>query len=114
MIRIHLCELFSLTRTNNNNAVVNDVVTRGNNMDNNSSSSNNNNCISINLLRTQQLISLEKQLNTMIDEEGAMERIKGTPLPLVYVTHLRTWLVLFLLSMPYFWEPSLGYATIPV
>jgi len=64
--------------------------------------------------RTQILISLEKQLIVLIDEEGALERIKGTPLPLVYVAHLRTWLMLFLLSQPYIWESALGYATIPV
>uniref|UniRef100_A0A7S4ALE2 Bestrophin homolog n=1 Tax=Pseudo-nitzschia australis TaxID=44445 RepID=A0A7S4ALE2_9STRA len=70
--------------------------------------------ISISDFRSKQLISLENQLNVMIDEEGAMERIKGTPLPMVYVTHLRTWLMVFLLSQPYFWEQSLGYVTIPV
>lgn len=64
--------------------------------------------------RGKLLLSLEEQLNVMIDEEGALERIKGTPLPLVYVTHLRTWLMLFLLTLPYFWEASLGYALIPV
>ncbi|OEU11720.1 hypothetical protein FRACYDRAFT_276761 [Fragilariopsis cylindrus CCMP1102] len=92
MIRVHMCELFSPdvdTTTNTEDEDVND-------------------------LRTKQLIAIEDQLNSMIDESGAMERIKGTPLPLVYVTHLRTWLMLFLLSMPYFWEASLGYATIPV
>ena len=70
--------------------------------------------IALSDFRTQQLLSLEQQLNVMIDEEGALERIKGTPLPLVYVTHLRTWLMLFLLTLPYFWEASLGYAIIPV
>jgi putative membrane protein len=64
--------------------------------------------------RTQQMILLEKQLNDMMMQEGAMERIKSTPLPLVYVTHLRTWLLIFLLAMPYLWQPSLGYITVPV
>lgn len=64
--------------------------------------------------RTQQLILVEQQLNSMMNEEGAMERIKGTPLPLVYVTHLRTFLMMFLLTVPYIWVPALGYFTIPV
>ena len=64
--------------------------------------------------RTQQLVALERQLNVLIDEHGVVERIKGTPLPMVYVTHLRTWLMLFLLTLPYFWEASLGYAIVPV
>ena len=111
MIRIHMCELFSP-----------DVDTTTNTEDEDGTGFNNNNDImpsplqsyAVNDLRTKQLIAIEDQLNSMIDESGAMERIKGTPLPLVYVTHLRTWLMLFLLSMPYFWEASLGYATIPV
>jgi putative membrane protein len=113
MIRIYVCELFSP----NTDA---DATTKKDDDDDDDGSNNNNNIMSlsqsyaVNDLRTQQLIAIEDQLNSMIDESGAMERIKGTPLPLVYVTHLRTWLMLFLLSMPYFWQSSLGYATIPV
>lgn len=70
--------------------------------------------ITLSDFRAKQLIFLEEQLNVLIDEEGVLERIKGTPLPMVYVTHLRTWLMLFLLSLPYFWEAALGYAIIPV
>lgn len=81
--------------------------------------SNSNDCnaarsIALSQFRTQQLVSLEQQLNVLIDEVGALERIKATPLPLVYVTHLRTWLMVYLLTMPYFWESSMGYALIPV
>jgi predicted membrane chloride channel (bestrophin family) len=113
MIRIYVYELFSP----NTDA---DATTKKDDDDDDDGSNNNNNIMSlsqsyaVNDLRTQQLIAIEDQLNSMIDESGAMERIKGTPLPLVYVTHLRTWLMLFLLSMPYFWQSSLGYATIPV
>jgi len=64
--------------------------------------------------RTQQLVALEQQLNVLIDEHGVLERIKGTPLPMVYVTHLRTWLMLFLLILPFFWEETLGYGIVPV
>ena len=100
LIRFHLGELFSSPTPNS--AELND----------------NGNCNYNNIydcLRRQQLlISTEEQLNTMILEMGAMERIKGTPLPLVYVAHLRTWLILFLLAMPYFLQEALGYLTIPV
>lgn len=70
--------------------------------------------IALSDFRTKQLVSLEAQLNVLIDEVGAMERIKGTPLPMVYVTHLRTWLMLYLLTLPYFWAVPLGYVIIPV
>lgn len=57
------------------------------------------------------------KLESMIDELmmccGAMERIKATPLPIVYVSHLRTFLLLSLLMIPYAWGPSWGWATIP-
>lgn len=70
--------------------------------------------VSVAQFRAQQLTFIEEQLNGLMNDLGAMERIKATPLPLVYVTHLRTWLLLFLLSMPFIWQPSLKYATIPV
>jgi putative membrane protein len=43
-----------------------------------------------------------------------MERIRSSPLPLVYVAHLRTFLLLFLIALPYLSEPSWGWATIPI
>jgi putative membrane protein len=64
--------------------------------------------------RSQRLETLEKEVNNLILEMGALERIQATPLPLVYVTHLRTFLVGFLLGFPYIWERNLGYGTIPV
>jgi predicted membrane chloride channel (bestrophin family) len=39
--------------------------------------------------------------------------VRGTPLPIVYVTHLRTFLIFSLLLFPYVWGPSLGWVTIP-
>mmetsp|Transcript_53037 Transcript_53037/g.128695 ORF Transcript_53037/g.128695 Transcript_53037/m.128695 type:complete len:446 (-) Transcript_53037:112-1449(-) len=62
---------------------------------------------------SKQLVLLESQLNRSMGCTGAMERIKSTPLPLVYVAHLRTWLFLMLLIMPYIWAASLGWLTIP-
>jgi putative membrane protein len=64
--------------------------------------------------RSQQLDTLEKQINGLILEMGALERIRSTPLPLVYVTHLRTFLLAFLLAIPYIWWGTLRYATIPI
>jgi putative membrane protein len=103
MIRFHLAGLFGPA----------DFVTESN-PEGIGSPHNTARAIAISDFRTQQLLSLENQLDVMIDEEGALERIKGTPLPLVYVTHLRTWLMLFLLTLPYFLDTSLGYAIIPV
>ena len=43
-----------------------------------------------------------------------MERIKSTPLPIVYVSHLRTFLLFNLLLFPYVFGPSWGWSTIPI
>lgn len=63
---------------------------------------------------TQQLDTLEKSLNVCMDNCGGMERIRATPLPLVYVSHLRTFLLIALFLLPYVLGPSWGWGTIPV
>jgi ion channel-forming bestrophin family protein len=63
---------------------------------------------------TQQLNALETQLNTMIWCGGGMERIKSTPLPIVYVSHLRTFLMINLILFPWVFGPSWGWSTIPI
>lgn len=105
-IRYHIGELFAPTEWDD---------TKGNSSeDTKTTNFRDARFIAVSDFRSKLLVSLEEQLNVLIDEEGAMERIKGTPLPIVYVTHLRTWLMLYLLSMPYFWEESLGFTTIPI
>jgi ion channel-forming bestrophin family protein len=69
---------------------------------------------SIAISRTQEMDTLEHQLNTMIWSGGGMERIKATPLPMVYVSHLRTFLILNLCIFPYIFGPSWGWITIPI
>jgi ion channel-forming bestrophin family protein len=57
---------------------------------------------------------LEKQLNQIIHAFGGMERIAGTPLPIVYVSHLRTFLLIDLIVFPYVFGPSWGWGCIPI
>jgi len=70
--------------------------------------------VSKSIARTQHLKHLEEQLNTLIWSGGGMERIKGSPLPVVYVSHLRTFLLFNLLLFPYVFGPSWGWSTIPI
>ena len=56
----------------------------------------------------------EKLLDMIIKEIGMLENILTTPLPLVYVTHLRTFLMLYLLILPYLTETLWGWWTIPI
>jgi putative membrane protein len=44
---------------------------------------------------------------------GGMERIRATPLPLVYVAHLRTFLLCYLLFMPLVYISHWQWGTIP-
>jgi putative membrane protein len=58
---------------------------------------------------TEQMNTLERTLNNIMDQQGAMERIRSTPLPIVYVAHLRIFLLIFLFALPYVWLSSFGW-----
>ncbi|GAX15513.1 putative membrane protein [Fistulifera solaris] len=60
------------------------------------------------------LMALETHVDMLLECCGGLERIRGTPLPIVYVAHLRTFIVFALLFFPYLWGPSWGWATIPI
>ena len=63
---------------------------------------------------SHQLAVLEQEWTVLLDKCGGMERIKATPLPMVYVSHLRTFLVISLLLYPYVWGSEWGWGTIPI
>lgn len=63
---------------------------------------------------TVQRDRLEQDLNVYMTQYGAMERIRATPLPIVYVAHLRTMLLLYLMLFPYVFGPQQHWATIPL
>jgi ion channel-forming bestrophin family protein len=57
----------------------------------------------------------EEQLNRLIWVGGGLERIQATPLPLVYVSHLRTFLLLNLLLFPWVYGGNVvNWWTIPM
>jgi len=57
---------------------------------------------------------MEQSLFELINEMGGLERVRSTPLPLVFVTHLRTFLFIYLISLPYMYAHQWGWATIPM
>lgn len=61
---------------------------------------------------SSQLCLLEQLLNNLIDNMGGLERVKSTPLPIAFVTHLRTFCMLYLLSLPYLYSSTWGWGTI--
>mmetsp|Transcript_23005 Transcript_23005/g.47999 ORF Transcript_23005/g.47999 Transcript_23005/m.47999 type:complete len:431 (-) Transcript_23005:1280-2572(-) len=66
------------------------------------------------IARAQQMHLLETSLDKVVVACGGLERIKGTPLPLVYVSHLRTFLLINLLLLPYVFGSDWGWYTIPL
>jgi putative membrane protein len=56
---------------------------------------------------------LSKYLEGLITQEGALERLRATKLPQIYVTHLRTFLILYCFSIPFVYALNWGWATIP-
>ena len=59
------------------------------------------------------LRTLDVHVDEMIGQVGGMERIRATPLPLVYVAHLRTFLLCYLLFMPLVYIGQWQWGTIP-
>ena len=56
---------------------------------------------------------LQLRIDELIGCTGGMERIKSTPLPVVYVSHLRTFLLGYLLLMPLVYIHSWKWGTLP-
>ena len=56
---------------------------------------------------------MRAHLDVLVDVAGAMERIKATRLPIVYVAHLRTFLLVYILSMPFVYVSLWGFGVVP-
>ena len=57
--------------------------------------------------------SMRHHLDVLVDQAGSMERIKATRLPIVYVAHLRTFLLVYILSMPFVYVSLWGWGVVP-
>ena len=47
------------------------------------------------------MASIDRNIQQLVDYYGSCERIRKTPLPFVYVVHLRRALILYCFSMPF-------------
>jgi putative membrane protein len=56
---------------------------------------------------------MRAHVDVLVDVAGAMERIKATRLPIVYVAHLRTFLLVYILSMPFVYVSLWGFGVVP-
>mmetsp|Transcript_8461 Transcript_8461/g.20368 ORF Transcript_8461/g.20368 Transcript_8461/m.20368 type:complete len:446 (+) Transcript_8461:146-1483(+) len=61
-----------------------------------------------------QLNELESRVGRLVEQVSGMEKIRSTPLPVAYVTHLRTFLFTYLCFFPYAWVDDWGWTTVPM
>jgi putative membrane protein len=61
-----------------------------------------------------QMNNLEQYASQLVAQVSGMEKIRSTPLPIAYVSHLRTFLLAYTLFLPYVWVKEWGWATIPL
>lgn len=59
-------------------------------------------------------LELDRNVQQLVDYTGGCERIRRTPLPFVYVAHLRRALILYCFTLPLALVGSYGWATIGV
>lgn len=64
------------------------------------------------LLSDYLLVSLDQNVQLLIDYMGACERIRRTPLPFAYVVHLRRALILYFLTLPFALVVPFGWLTL--
>ena len=58
------------------------------------------------------MVTIDNNVQLLIDYLGACERIQKTPLPFAYVVHLRRALILYCLTLPFALVESYGWYTI--
>ncbi len=67
-----------------------------------------------NVIDGDQLIVLNTDVTLFLDICGACERIKNTPIPYVYTTFIKKFIVIYVLTLPMGFVFSLSYWAIPV
>lgn len=66
------------------------------------------------LLNDYQHMTVDQNVQLLIDHIGGCERISRTPLPFAYVVHLRRALLIYCYSLPFVLLPVFGWGTIVV
>ncbi|MCE3007374.1 MAG: hypothetical protein LW884_03380 [Bacteroidetes bacterium] len=68
----------------------------------------------VHLLETDQMLILDKQLEQLTDITGGCERILHTPLPAAYKLHLKIFIFLYIITLPFSLMNDLIYFTVPI
>jgi putative membrane protein len=61
-----------------------------------------------------QMNTLEQYVSQLVTQVSGMEKIRSTPLPITYVSHLRTFLLTYCLFLPYVWVKEWQWTTLPL
>jgi len=61
-----------------------------------------------------QLINADKELKDFIDNMGACERIKNTPIPYSYMMYVKKFITIYIITLPFGFVTQSGYMTIPI
>mmetsp|Transcript_8853 Transcript_8853/g.12851 ORF Transcript_8853/g.12851 Transcript_8853/m.12851 type:complete len:361 (+) Transcript_8853:93-1175(+) len=64
--------------------------------------------------RSSEMRQNEKFLDALIHNAGGLEGLKGISTPVVFISHLRTVILIYTLSMPYLYADEWGWAAIPI
>lgn len=62
-------------------------------------------------LRPELLLNMDNSISLMIDALSGCERIRRTPLPFAYAHHIKGFLLLFCISLPFVLAPTMAWAT---
>ena len=61
-----------------------------------------------------QLINMDKELKDFLDNLGACERIKNTPIPYSYMMYIKKFIFIYIITLPFGFLSTSGYLTIPI
>ncbi len=59
-------------------------------------------------------VHLDERVRELVDHQGACERIFKTPIPFTYAVHIKQFLVLYLLTLPFVLVGKMGWLAIPM
>jgi ion channel-forming bestrophin family protein len=97
MVRYHLRQALSPLAPNKNNKYKNSNVS-----------------LDVGYAHAIAMKHLEELMDSMIAQVSGMERVRSTPLPMVYIAHLRTFLFGYLAVLPYVYVERWGWWTVPL
>ena len=67
-----------------------------------------------NLDRVPEFRSIYEEISNMVNNMGGMERIRFTPVPFAYASHLQLFVMIYFLALPFGLNDKFGWIAIPV